>query len=163
MLKLVFNIRRRSDIEPEEFYRYWKDEHGPLVRSVAEVLGIRRYVQSHTIDTPINDALRASRNTEPRYDGVAELWWDSVDDFVGRLADPAAQAASAALLEDEGRFIDLAATSIFLTEEHEIIAFDASEARARGSPRCGSATRRSSSRSPVHACQPRWLAPITSS
>jgi hypothetical protein len=37
MLKLVFNIRRRSDVEPEEFYRYWKDEHGPLVRSVAEV------------------------------------------------------------------------------------------------------------------------------
>ena len=88
MLKLVFNIRRRSDIEPEEFYRYWKDEHGPLVRSVAEVLGIRRYVQSHTIDTPINDALRASRNTEPRYDGVAELWWDSVDDFVGGWPTP---------------------------------------------------------------------------
>ena len=61
MLKLVFNIRRRPEIEPEEFYRYWKDEHGPLVRSVADVLGIRRYVQSHTIDTPINDALRASR------------------------------------------------------------------------------------------------------
>ena len=121
MLKLVFNIRRRPDIEPDEFYRYWKDEHGPLVRSVAEVLGIRRYVQSHTIETPINDALRASRSTEPRFDGVAELWWDSVDDFVGRLADPEAQAASARLLEDEGRFIDLPATSIFLTEEHEII------------------------------------------
>ena len=54
MLKLVDNIRRRSDVEPEEFYRYWKDEHGPLVRSVADVLGIRRYVQSHTVDTPIN-------------------------------------------------------------------------------------------------------------
>src|SRR5687767_1711892 len=122
MLKLVFNIRRRDDVEPDEFHRYWKDDHGPLVRSVAEVLGIRRYVQSHTIDTPINDALRASRATELHYDGVAELWWDSLEDFVGRLAEPDAQAASAALLEDEGRFIDLAATSIFLTEEHEIIA-----------------------------------------
>ena len=125
MLKLVFNIRRRNDIERAEFYRYWKDEHGPLVRSVSEVLGIRRYVQSHTIDTPINDALRASRDAEPSYDGVAELWWDSVEDFVGRLADPAAQTASAALLEDEGRFIDLEATSIFLTEEHEIIPLQA--------------------------------------
>ena len=52
--------------EPAEFHRYWKDEHGPLVRSVAQTLGIRRYVQSHTIDTPINDALQASRSTEPR-------------------------------------------------------------------------------------------------
>ena len=38
MLKPVFNIRRCSDVEPEEFYRYWKDEHGPLVRSVANDL-----------------------------------------------------------------------------------------------------------------------------
>ena len=108
-------FRMDADLRPE-------GRDGPLVRSVAEVLGIRRYVQSHTLDTPINDALRASRNTEPRYDGVAELWWESVDDFVGRLADPDAQAASGALLEDERRFIDLEATSIFLTEEHEIIA-----------------------------------------
>lgn len=122
MIKLVFNIRRRADIEAAEFYRYWKDEHGPLVRSVAETLGIVRYVQSHTIDTPLNDALRASRNTEPRYDGVAELWWTSMDDFTARLASPDAQAASAKLLEDEARFIDLPATSIFMTEEHEIIS-----------------------------------------
>lgn len=121
MIKLVFNVRRRSDIESAEFYRYWKDEHGPLVRSVADTLGIVRYVQSHTIDTPLNDALRASRNTEPRYDGVAELWWASMDDFGARLASPDAQAASAKLLEDEARFIDLPATSIFMTEEHEII------------------------------------------
>jgi uncharacterized protein (TIGR02118 family) len=121
MIKLVFNVRRRGDIEPAEFYRYWEDEHGPLVRSFAATLGIRRYVQCHTIETPFNDALRASRDTEPRYDGVAELWWDSIDDLVGRLAEPDAQAASAALLEDERRFIDLPATSIFLTEEHEII------------------------------------------
>jgi uncharacterized protein (TIGR02118 family) len=121
VIKLVFNIRRRADIEPVEFYRYWKDEHGPLVRSVADTLGIVRYVQSHTVDTPINDLLQASRNTEPRYDGVAELWWASMDDFVSRSSDPAAQAASAALLEDERRFIDLPATSIFMTEEHEII------------------------------------------
>ncbi len=122
MIKLVFNIRRRSDVEAAEFYRYWKDEHGPLVRSVAETLGIVRYVQSHTIDTPLNDALRASRNTEPRYDGVAELWWASMDDFTARLASPDAQAASAKLLEDEARFIDLPATSIFMTEEHVIIS-----------------------------------------
>jgi uncharacterized protein (TIGR02118 family) len=121
MIKLVFNVRRRADIEPAEFYRYWKDDHGPLVRSVAETIGVVRYVQSHTIDTPINDILRASRDTEPRYDGVAELWWDSMETFVAGSSSPEGQEAAARLLEDEGRFIDLPATSIFLTEEHEII------------------------------------------
>jgi uncharacterized protein (TIGR02118 family) len=121
MIKQVFNIRRRPDVEAAEFYRYWKDEHGPLVRSVAETLGIVRYVQSHTIDTPLNDVLRASRNTEPRYDGVAELWWTSMDDFVAGASSPEGQAAAAQLLEDEARFIDLPATSIFMTEEHAIL------------------------------------------
>ena len=125
MLKLVFNIRRRATSSPRSSTATGRTSTGRSSDPSPRSLGIRRYVQSHTIDTPINDALRASRNTEPRYDGVAELWWDSVDDFVGRLADPAAQAASAALLEDEGKFIDLPATSIFLTEEHEIIPLDA--------------------------------------
>jgi uncharacterized protein (TIGR02118 family) len=121
MIKLVFNIRRRADVEPAEFYRYWKDEHGPLVRSVAPDIGVVRYVQSHTIDTPINELLQASRDTQPRYDGVAELWWESIDSFVAAQSSPEAQAAAAKLLEDEARFIDFASATIFLTEEHEII------------------------------------------
>jgi uncharacterized protein (TIGR02118 family) len=121
VIKLVFNVRRRDDIEPAEFYRYWKDEHGPLVRSVAETLRIRRYVQSHTTESPMNDLLQASRAAQPRYDGVAELWWDSIDDLVGDQSDLEVQAA-AALLEDERRFIDLESSSLFLTEEHEIIS-----------------------------------------
>lgn len=35
---------------------------------------------------------------------------------------PAGRAASVALLEDERRFIDLAASPLFVGEEHEIIA-----------------------------------------
>ena len=35
MIKLVYCIRKRDDIESEAFYRYWLDEHGPLVKSVA--------------------------------------------------------------------------------------------------------------------------------
>jgi hypothetical protein len=28
MIKLVFVIRRREDLLPEEFHRYWLEEHG---------------------------------------------------------------------------------------------------------------------------------------
>lgn len=49
MLKLVYCIRRRSDVPPETFHRYWLEQHGPLVRSVASAIGAIRYVQSHTI------------------------------------------------------------------------------------------------------------------
>ena len=122
MIKLVFAINRRADVDADEFHRYWLDEHAPLVRSVQDVLRIRRYVQSHTIDTPVNAMLRASRQTAGPYDGVAELWWESLDDLGAAMATAEGQAAGAKLLEDEARFIDFATASIFLTEEHEIIS-----------------------------------------
>jgi uncharacterized protein (TIGR02118 family) len=122
VIKLVFCIHRRPDVAAEEFHRYWLEDHAPLVRSVQEVLGIRRYVQSHTIDSPVNAILQASRQTDGPYDGVAELWWDSLDAIAAGTATPEGQEASRRLLEDEARFIDFATASIFLTEEHEIIA-----------------------------------------
>lgn len=121
MIKLTFAVRRRSDVDAAEFHRYWREEHGPLARSFQSALGIRRYVQTHRIDEPLNDALRASRNALEPFDGTAELWWDSVDAFVAAATSEAGMAAGQALLEDEARFIDLEHSALWLGEEVEII------------------------------------------
>lgn len=122
MIKLTFAVRRRDDIEPEEFHRYWRDEHGPLVRSFQATLGIRRYVQVHRLETPLNDVLQASRNALEPFDGVAELWWDDIDALTAGSSTPEGLAASQALLTDEARFIDLARSALWLGEEVEIIS-----------------------------------------
>ncbi|HXB38729.1 MAG TPA: EthD domain-containing protein, partial [Acidimicrobiales bacterium] len=70
MIKLTFAVRRRTDIDQAEFHSYWCDQHGPLVRSLEPVLGIRRYVQTHRLETPLNDVLRASRSALEPFDGV---------------------------------------------------------------------------------------------
>jgi uncharacterized protein (TIGR02118 family) len=122
MIKLVFMVRRREGITREEFQRYWKEEHAELVKRYAELLRIRRYVQTHARDTNLDDALAASRGSQPRqYDGVAELWWDSVDDLVSAAASEHGQSAQQALLEDERRFIDVARSPIWLGEEIAVI------------------------------------------
>src|SRR5437667_362536 len=95
MLKLVFPLRRLPTLSREEFQRYWYETHGPLVRRHAKALRIRRYVQLHTLDDPINAVLQASRGTEEPYDGVAELWWESREDLERALATPEAQHARA--------------------------------------------------------------------
>jgi len=51
-----------------------------FVRSVAPALRIKRYVQSHTLTTPIDGGLRRARAPRRVTNGVAELWWDSLDD-----------------------------------------------------------------------------------
>ncbi len=127
----MFCVRRRADIDTAEFHRYWREEHGPLVRSLRPAMGIVRYVQAHRIETPINDLLQKSRGAAEAYGGVAQLWWESQERFVECLATPESQAASLLLLEDEARFIDLAASSLFVTEETVII--DAADDPA-GSP-----------------------------
>ena len=121
MIKLTFAVRRRADVDAAEFHRYWRDEHGPVVRSFQEVLGIRRYVQVHRVETPFNDALRASRDALEPFDGIAELWWDDIDALTAGASTAEGLAAGQALLTDEGRFIDLSHSALWLGEEVEII------------------------------------------
>ena len=121
MIKLVFVIRRREELSPEEFHRYWLEEHGPLARKLLEPLGARRYVQTHTLETDLNGALAASRGTAEAYDGLVEVWWDSLDALVAVFGSEEGQQANETLTEDEARFIDFERSSLFITEEHAIL------------------------------------------
>jgi uncharacterized protein (TIGR02118 family) len=124
MIKLVFTLHRSEDMSREEFQRYWREEHAPLVKRHAEALHIRRYVQVHARDTDLDEALAGARESEPRFfDGVAELWWDSLEDLVAAFSSDAGQAAGRELLEDEQRFIDLPRSPLWLGEEN--VVFDA--------------------------------------
>ena len=120
MVKLVYVIRRREDLSAEEFRRYWLEVHAPKVTNVAKDIRARRYVQSHMLDTPLNQAFVDSRGLSPVYDGITEVWWDSLDDLMAAAATPEGERAYQMLLEDEQEFIDHGRSTIFMTEEHEI-------------------------------------------
>ena len=122
MVKLLFCARRLPHLSRAEFQKYWHENHGPLVKKHAAALGIRRYVQVHTLDHPIQEAFRQSRGGPEAYDGVAELWWDSLESIMGAAThDPKWQEASLALLEDEKRFIDLANSPLLVGTERRVI------------------------------------------
>jgi uncharacterized protein (TIGR02118 family) len=121
MVKLVFVIRRRQELSSEEFHRYWLEEHGPLARRLLDSLGARRYVQMHTTGGDLNAALAAPRGTAEAYDGIAEIWWDSLDAFIAAAGSEEGQRANETLTADEARFIDFARSSLFLAEEHALL------------------------------------------
>ncbi len=125
MIKLTFCLRRKPGLTLAEFQDYWLNRHAPLVARHKDVLRIRRYVQLHTFDFPAHDGIRALRagslEAAPAiYDGVAQLWWDSLDDLAASGSDPAAIAAGRELLEDESKFIDLANSPLWFGEEKTI-------------------------------------------
>lgn len=118
--KMVFCLRRLPALAAEEFSRYWRDEHAVLFQRYAETLRVRRYTQSHRLSTRVNDALRSYRGAPDGYDGVAEVWFDSLDDLLGALGSPEGRAAADALIADERNFIDHANSPIWICEEVEI-------------------------------------------
>lgn len=119
MIKLTFCLRRRPDLSVEEFHRYWRDEHGPLVKARAEVLGMHKYQQVHTVDEPELHAALQQRNggAPPAFDGIAEVWVDDVETFRGGSGTPESKTAARELLEDEANFIDLPNSPMWLGEE----------------------------------------------
>jgi uncharacterized protein (TIGR02118 family) len=121
VIKLVFVIRRREDMSAKEFHRYWLEEHGPLARELLEKLGARRYVQTHTLDSDLNQALAETRGTLEAYDGLAEVSWDTLDALVAAVGSEEGQRANETLTVDEARFIDFERSSVFITEEHTFL------------------------------------------
>lgn len=116
-IKLMFCLRRREGMSREEFQAYWHDEHGALGLRLQEDLGFSRYVQSHTLTAPLNDALQASRGAPAAYDGVVELYFPSVEAVEATFETRSGRAAARQLLRDEHSFVDIAGSPIFVVRE----------------------------------------------
>ena len=121
MIKLVFCLRRLPSLSREEFQRYWSEQHAPLVRDRAEVLGIRRYVQVHSLPAEVQGPLRSSRGGPEEYDGVAELWYDSLAAVGAAVSTDDGRRAAAELREAERRFIALSASPLWWAEERPVV------------------------------------------
>ena len=56
----------------------------------------------------------------PEYDGVAEVWFESEEALMEGMSSPEGQKLGAALLEDEGKFIDHSKSTAFIVKELEL-------------------------------------------
>ena len=117
MIKLVMCLTRRPDLTREEFMDYWENKHGPFFMSNADAMGAKKYIQSQTIDSPLNEGMRASRDMQPEYDGVAEVWFESEEALIEGMSSPEGQKLGALLQEDEKNFIDHSKSSAFIVIE----------------------------------------------
>lgn len=120
MIKLIMCLTRHPDLSREEFQDYWKNQHGPFFMKNASAMRAKKYVQSHTLDSPLNEGMKASRGLIPEYDGVAEVWFESEPDLMEGMGSPEGQELAEALLEDEQAFIDHSKSAAFIVQEYEL-------------------------------------------
>jgi uncharacterized protein (TIGR02118 family) len=107
MIKLVYCITKKAGLTDEEFFRYWENIHGPIG---AKIPRLRKLLQSHRLTVP-GDAIR------PDYHGMAELWFDDMEDLLAARQSPEWKTAT----EDEQNFIDHSKVAYFVSEERLIL------------------------------------------
>ena len=113
MIKLIICATRKPGMSREEFNTYWREKHGPLVKSVTEFSRhVRRYVQCHRMETSVPFGIAAE------YDGVAELWFDSIESAAEAFGEPKYMEL---IRPDELKFADLTKCISFVTEENQVI------------------------------------------
>ena len=103
MIKAIYFIKRKPGMELEAFREYWLKDHAALVLKVP---GLVKYVQSHTMDT-------GYRKREPIYDGIAELWYENLDDMRKTADAPISRETMA----DNEKFLDMSRFAFILTKE----------------------------------------------
>ena len=109
MIKLISLMYKKPELGYEEFYRYWKEKHGPLAARI--IPGLRRYVQNHPVKIP---------SLEYEADGLAELWFDDLEAYKNSRIWRQSNDAKP-LLDDEDKFMVRDRVKRYVVEEHVII------------------------------------------
>ena len=107
-IKRLSFIKRKPEWDRDEFFRYWKDVHGPMALAMP---GLQRYVQCHALPS-------AYEKGEPQYDGVAELWFDTLGDLNFALA---SEEYKEGARPDGLKFVDPDSMLTLITEEYRIV------------------------------------------
>jgi len=95
-MKAIILLTRREGDTPEDFRRWWLEEHAPLARQLP---GLRKLVFNLV-------------EGEADVDGVSELWFDSVADFEAAYASEIGQRVAA------DSIANLAARARLIVAEH---------------------------------------------
>lgn len=109
MIKGIALIARKPGMAEAEFHRYWREVHGPIALRISN---LRRYVQSHRLPAPVPGF------DQVPWDGVAEVWFDSLADLERMPQNPEYVEGARA---DEPNFIDTTKLAFLATREHVLI------------------------------------------
>jgi uncharacterized protein (TIGR02118 family) len=106
MVKFILLFPKKKGLSRDDFMHQWRDVCVPTVRKLP---GLRRLVISPVIEQP--------GAKEPRYDGIAEWWFDDAAAGTAALGSPQAKA----VIEDMPSFVDMDNFVLTVTEEITVL------------------------------------------
>jgi len=115
MIQLITMLKRKPGTTHDEFLRYWREVHGPLVRSLPCSRFVRRYEQLASVWPE-----SGSRIPEPDFDGVTIQWFASADDFWAHVREP----DQGEMMADAANFLDVASLHWTICEDAIVMIGD---------------------------------------
>jgi len=116
MVRLIYCMSKKDDLEMKEFRRIWKEEYEPLMKRGAELMGAQKIALSLTLAVEANMMFIENKGTGKPYDGVVELWWDNARDLMQKAMSPEGKAFREEVTGFERGFVDLSASTQFFIE-----------------------------------------------
>ena len=127
-IKLFAFIRRAPGLAPSEFHDYWRDEHAAWIAANADLRRhVRRYELNHRIAEDYAREQSTGEVASGDFDGVAVMWFDSLDAFTAFNATPGFAEWSAA---DAPKF-RAPETAVVVTDDATVIVDDPRRADAQ--------------------------------
>lgn len=114
MVKVVVLLPRRKEMDRQDFERYIRQTHLPLV---VKMPGLRRLVVNWVLPDP--------SGAQPEYDAVAEDWFDDAEAMGAAFASLEGKAVA----DDAPHFLDMDRFRLMVTQEDDISLIDAAAAR----------------------------------
>ena len=111
MIKVVWFLRKAEHRSLDEFSTWWLKEHAPMIAGKQGSM-IARYVVNIRMD---DDGLPGATGTTCDWDGIAEEWFDTVDDARRAFSLPSAPETRADVMAH------VSAMSRLIVSEHCIL------------------------------------------
>jgi uncharacterized protein (TIGR02118 family) len=105
MVKVIVFLSRRTEMSREDFERYMRETHVPLL---VRMPGLRRLVVNWVRPDPSGPA--------PAYDAVGEDWFDDAEALGAAFASPEVKA----VVDDVPNFLDMDKFELLVTEEEDM-------------------------------------------
>lgn len=116
MVKIACFFKRRPDITPEAFKKYYEENHSRLVRKYLNVPGVDRYVRRYL--TPMRDPI-SGNSPDSGFDVIMEICFQDQDTFDMFYTKPLDPDVIREFVEDEERFLDRSQLFFHVVDEHD--------------------------------------------
>lgn len=117
MIRYVHCVKRRPDLSPDEFRRFWNSrEFSNLLKALGDLLGASRIERSLTLVIDMNIELMVERGADEPFDAMLEVWLENARVLEQRRNSREFSLIMEQLENFQKQFVDFANSRRFFTD-----------------------------------------------